>query len=69
MKRREFIALLSGATAAWPLSLRAQQGERMRRVGVLSTLAADDPEATARTAVLQQGLQQLGWIAGLIPSP
>ena len=64
MKRREFITLLSGAAAAWPLHARAQQGERVRRIGVLMPLAADDPEATARIAVLQQSLQQLGWVDG-----
>jgi putative tryptophan/tyrosine transport system substrate-binding protein len=64
VKRREFITLLSGAAAAWPLHARAQQGERVRRIGVLMPLAADDPEATARIAVLQQSLQQLGWVDG-----
>jgi putative ABC transport system substrate-binding protein len=64
MKRREFIALLGGATATWPHAARAQQRERMRRIGVLSTLPADDPEATARTAAFLQTLQELGWTDG-----
>ena len=64
MKRREFITLLGGAAAAWPLAARAQQGERMRRIGVLMSLAADDPEGQARLAAFLQGLQQLGWTDG-----
>ena len=64
MKRREFIMLLGGAAAAWPLPARAQQGERMRRIGVLSALAADDPEWQARLAAFHQGLQESGWIVG-----
>ena len=64
MRRREFITLLGGAAAAWPLAARAQQGERMRRIGVLMSLAADDPEAQARIAAFLQGLQQLGWTDG-----
>src|SRR5260370_28814545 len=63
MKRREFITLLGGA-AAWPLAARAQQADRMRRVGVLMHLAADDPEGQARHAAFLQGLQQSGWSAG-----
>ena len=64
MKRREFITLLGGAAAAWPLAARAQQPERMRRIGVLMSTAADDPEAQARMAAFLQGLQQLGWTDG-----
>src|SRR3954470_22785106 len=63
MKRREFILLL-GAAAAFPVGTRAQQSERMRRIGVLLSTAADDPESSARTASFLQGLQQLGWIEG-----
>ncbi len=63
MKRREFITLLSGA-AAWPLAAYAQQGERMRRVGHLMNLAADDLQGQARHAAFEQALQQLGWIVG-----
>jgi len=63
MRRREFIAGLGGA-AAWPVVARAQQPERMRRVGTLTASAVDDPDAQARQAALQQGLTQLGWIEG-----
>ena len=59
MKRREFITLLGGATA-WPLAARAQQGERMRRIGVLLPAAADDPEFQARVGAFLQGLLQSG---------
>jgi putative ABC transport system substrate-binding protein len=62
-RRRDFITLLGGA-AAWPLAARAQQGERMRRIGVLHSLAADDPEGQARLAAFAQGLQQAGWTIG-----
>jgi putative tryptophan/tyrosine transport system substrate-binding protein len=64
MKRRDFITLLVGAAAAWPLAVRAQQGERVRRIGVLQSLAADDPEGQARLAAFAQGLQQSGWTIG-----
>ena len=64
MKRREFITLLGGAAAAWPLAARAQQGERMRRIGVLLPAAADDPEYQTRAGAFLQGLQQLGWTIG-----
>jgi len=63
MRRRAFITLLGGA-AAWPLAARAQQGERLRRIGVLQSLAADDAEGQARLAAFAQGLQQSGWIIG-----
>jgi len=62
--RREFIALLGGAAAAWPLAARAQQPERMRRIGVLMPSAADDPEFQARITAFLQGLAQLGWLDG-----
>jgi hypothetical protein len=64
MKRREFITLLGGAAAAWPLAARAQQGERIRRVGVLSATGMDDHENKVRLAAFQQRLQQLGWTDG-----
>jgi putative ABC transport system substrate-binding protein len=63
VKRREFITLLGGA-AAWPLAARAQSGERIRRIGVLMYLPADDPEGQARLAALVQALKQLGWSDG-----
>jgi putative tryptophan/tyrosine transport system substrate-binding protein len=61
MKRRKFIALLGGA-AAWPLAARAQQGERMRRIGVLTMFAERDPETKAWLTAFQDGLQRLGWV-------
>ena len=64
MTRRAFITLICGAAAAWPLAARAQQGERMRRIGVLMSLAANDAQGQARLAAFLQGLQQLGWIDG-----
>jgi hypothetical protein len=65
MQRRTFITLLVGAAAAWPLAARAQQPERMRRIGVLMNLAADDPEVQARNTALLQTLQELGWTRNL----
>ena len=64
MKRRAFITLLGGATAAWPIAARAQQRERMRRVGVLMAYAEGDPEAQARVVAFRQGLRELGWMEG-----
>src|SRR5262245_10523988 len=64
MKRRDFITLLGGTAAAWPLAARAQQSDRLRRIGVLMHLAADDPEGQARHATFLQGLQQSGWTVG-----
>jgi putative ABC transport system substrate-binding protein len=63
MRRREFISLLAG-TAAWPLAARAQQADRVRRVGVLMSTAADDAQGQAWSAAFAQGLQQLGWEVG-----
>ena len=63
MKRREFIALLGGAAATWPLAARAQQGERIRRIGVLMN-SEDDPVGQARLSAFVQTLQSLGWTAG-----
>ena len=63
MRRREFITLLGGA-AAWPLAARAQQGERVRRVGVLSILAESDVDWRASIKVFEHRLQELGWTAG-----
>ena len=63
MKRRDFITLLGGA-AAWPLAARAQQRERMRRIGVLLNLGSDDQEGQTRNAAFLQALQELGWTVG-----
>jgi hypothetical protein len=62
-RRREFISLLGGA-AAWPLAARAQQPERMRRIGVLVPFTADDLPGRARLATFVQALQKLGWTDG-----
>src|SRR5215475_789876 len=64
MRRREFITLLGGAAVAWPVAARAQQGERMRRVGILLPATADDLDYQAFVAAFLQGLGQLGWIVG-----
>jgi putative ABC transport system substrate-binding protein len=64
MTRREFITLLGGAAAAWPFGVRAQQGEKIRRVGVLMNIAADDAQAQSRIDAFLHGLQPLGWTVG-----
>ena len=64
MQRRDFITLVGGAAAAWPLAARAQQGERMRRIGVLTVFAETDSEARSSLNALVQGLQELGWSDG-----
>jgi putative tryptophan/tyrosine transport system substrate-binding protein len=63
MRRREFIAGI-GSAAAWSLAAPAQQPDRMRRIGVLMNLAADDPETLQRLAAFKQRLQELGWTEG-----
>jgi putative tryptophan/tyrosine transport system substrate-binding protein len=64
IRRRDFVILLGGGAAAGPLAARVQQPERMRRIGVLMNLAAEDPEGLARVTAFAQGLQQLGWTDG-----
>jgi putative ABC transport system substrate-binding protein len=64
MRRREFITLLGGAAAAWPMVARAQQPARMRRIGVLNPIPADDPQSQRRMRAFLQSLQQLGWTDG-----
>ena len=63
MRRREFITLVGGA-AAWPVTARAQQPDRVRRIGVLQPLAANDPDAQPRVSAFQQRMQELGWTDG-----
>jgi hypothetical protein len=64
LDRREFITLLGGSAAAWPLAAWAQQPERMRRIGVLTTMAADDPVFQDRVGAFLQGLERSGWTVG-----
>jgi len=64
MRRREFIRFVSGAAAAWPFRVRAQQGDRIRRIGVLTGTRAEDLDNKARLAAFEQALQQLGWTPG-----
>jgi putative tryptophan/tyrosine transport system substrate-binding protein len=64
LRRRDFISLLGGVAAAWPFAARAQQAERVRRIGVLAAYAENDPEAQARVVAFRQALQGLGWTEG-----
>ena len=64
MQRREFIKVIVGSAAAWPLAAQAQQPEQMRRIGVLMNRAENDAEGQARIAVFRQALEQLGWNEG-----
>ncbi len=64
MKRREFITLLGGAAATWPLTARTQQPERVRRIAILMPQAENDPEAQGRVAAFREGLEKLGWTDG-----
>jgi putative tryptophan/tyrosine transport system substrate-binding protein len=64
MRRRDFIKVIAGSAAGWPLAARAQQSERVRRIGFLAGLTEDDPEQIARTAAFRQGLAALGWAEG-----
>ncbi len=64
MRRREFIKIIGGSAAGWPLRAHTQQSDHMRRIGVLMPATADEPEAKARIAVFQSGLRELGWTDG-----
>ena len=64
MQRREFITLIGGAAAAWPMAVRAQQPVQIRGIGMLLNRTADDPEGQAGIAAFQQALQQFGWTEG-----
>jgi len=64
MRRRDFIKVVAGSAMTWPLVARAQQGEHVRRIGVLMALTTDDPEAPALVGAFSQGLAEAGWIIG-----
>jgi putative tryptophan/tyrosine transport system substrate-binding protein len=64
MRRRDFIKVIAGSVIGWPLAVRAQQPERMRRIGVLMAYAEDNPDGKPRLAAFAQSLQELGWIDG-----
>ena len=65
MRRREFVGLFGGVAASWPLAAKAQQSDRVRRIGVLLGLAATDPEGQSRIEAFLQAMHQLGWTDGL----
>jgi len=64
MRRRDFVKVIAGCAAAWPLVVRAQEVERVRRVGILMNVTAEEPEAQSYIAAFQQGMQELGWSVG-----
>jgi len=64
MNKREFVTLLGGAAAAWPLAARAERSDRVRRIGVLMGLAASDPDASRWVSAFEQALQNSGWNEG-----
>ena len=64
MRRREFITLLGGTAAGWPIAVRAQQPERTRRIGVLVAFTENDPATKERLAAFRQGLERRGWFDG-----
>ena len=64
MRRRDFLRILGGAAATWPLTSRAQQGERVRHVGVLMHVTENDPDGQARLTAFVEGLKELGWAEG-----
>ena len=64
MRRRDFIKGIVGSATAWPLVARAQQGDHVRRIGVLMNIGTDDPEAPAQVGAFSQGLAESGWIIG-----
>jgi hypothetical protein len=64
MRRRQFMTLIGGAAAVWPLAARAQQGSAMPRVGALFGIAENDPEGRNRIDAFRQGLEKLGWVQG-----
>jgi putative tryptophan/tyrosine transport system substrate-binding protein len=64
MRRREFVSLLGGGVAAWPLMARGQQRDRVRQIGLLSPFSENDPETKARLAAFKERLEQLGWTDG-----
>ena len=64
MRRRDFIKGIVGSATAWPHAARAQQGERIRRIGVLMFMGADDPDAPVSVGAFSQGLAEAGWVIG-----